>query len=663
MESPHFRVTVSAEVAVEQRGGGVLQPPRKGTGRGLAGWAFIALVVLAPAFVAACSSNTAGSRPSTDGGASDAPSDAAAEARPPGVTCPADDPTQKRPLGGCCTTGDACASGLCLGGICSRTCTTSADCTGGAAAPTPLPPGTAFKCAANTLLPSASVCLPGSLTACGAGGGACPAGESCALVVNASADGPGPSAWAGACTTKLVAGAYAPAGAACDDQGSPYQCETGGGVLGSGCRGGRCTNACATTADCPIGMFCDVPPFVPGLGGASQVPGVSGTTGLCLGYPCGHVYAKAPPGEVSQLGADVICPPGEVCGLAEAVGASGDAWLFTCRPPLPQALAPGAACSTDVAASQRCASDLACGTTSAGARCGVLCRSDRDCASGSICVEDVTAPTLPSGGQPTLAMCRPRSTYPGQTCSREADCPAGQGCRLVSARSTVTICQPSAGTAAVGVACQADAECRSGACIDRALLGPNGANVTFCSSFCTKNSDCGAKQICFQSVHSNNGTPQDPTDDVVVGQCVPMAAAPKKGGCQVDNDCLLQLQDDERGGDTCDLTLHTCFKKDAKIGDACRYRAQCPLGGSCIVNDAHFRNGMCVSYGCSAGSAAVADQCSPGSTCATRLVDAPVSACFPACLTIDDCPRKAEGYICDTPEGNSVKICEIGVGA
>jgi len=610
----------------------------------------------------ACGGNSAGSRPSTDAAVQDAAADQAPEVRPPGVACPADDPTAKRPLGGCCATGDGCASGLCLGGFCTQPCAADTDCPGVATGATPLPAGTAFKCAANTLLPAASVCLPGSLAACGVGGTSCPAGESCSLVVKSTATAAGPDAWDGACTTKLIAGDYAPAGSACDEQGSPYQCETGGGILGSGCRAGRCTRACAATSDCPTGMFCDVPPYVAGLGGAASSPGVAGTTGVCLGFPCGHVYGTPPAGQVSQLGADVICPPGEVCGVAEAVGVTGDAWLLTCRPPLPGALTPGAICSAVASDQKRCASDLACGLGSSGARCGLLCRSDGDCPSGSLCVEDVTGPALPNGKAPVLAMCRPRASYPGQTCTREADCAAGQGCHLVSSRSSVAVCQASPGAAPVGAACKADADCRSGSCIDRTLLGPNGGNQTFCTSFCTKNSDCGAAQICLQSVRSNNGTPQDPTDDVLVGQCIPMTAPPNKGGCQADGDCALQLQTDERGGDTCDPVRHTCYKKAAKVGDACRYRAECPLDGTCINNDGRFRNGICARYGCQTASTATADLCPPGTACIHRLVDAPVSACFPACLTLDDCARKAEGYICDTPEGNDVKICEIGVG-
>jgi hypothetical protein len=199
--------------------------------------------------------------------------------------------------------------------------------------------------------------------------------------------------------------------------------------------------------------------------------------------------------------------------------------------------------------------------------------------------------------------------------------------------------------------------------VDRALLGPNGTNQTFCTSFCLKNSDCGANQICEQVVRSNNSTPQDPTDDVVFGQCIPLTAQSNKGGCKADTDCVFQQQDDERGGDTCDLSLHTCFKKSAALGNACRYRAECPLGATCIFNDARFKGGVCVTYGCSPTPAAAADQCPSGTVCVPRPVDAPVMGCFPACTQNSDCARSAEGYICDTLQGTTVKVCEIGIGA
>ncbi len=617
--------------------------------------------------VGGCGGGVAGTRPVPDA-AIDVTPDVVVEAgRPPGVMCPAIAAGEKRGLGACCTAAGDCAGGVCWNGFCTKTCATSAEC-GNVVAPSPLPVGTAMACAANQVGDSFSYCLPGSLRDCTSASATCPAGESCALGLDPAATTVGgvaaaASVYRGACLTKLMANDYLPAGSACQPEAGPYACENQGGYLGNGCFAHRCTRACAQNNDCPIGMQCQPPPYSPKWGGAVSYPKLTGA-GICLGRFCGQVHGQAGLvlGQGTQQGTDALCvtSQGEVCVPTIAVGASGDTQYLSCVPPRPGALAFGATCSKDPTQNLRCADDALCAERAGSRFCSKLCRVDGDCPTGAVCMEDYFSAPLPNGSTARLAMCTPRALVPGTVCGGEKDCAATEACLPASDRSNLLLCRPGVGAKSVGQACAAPNECRSGECIDRDLHNPTGSNRTYCGGICGKNSDCGATQICMRVVRNNNVTPDEPRDDIMFGYCIPLAAPALDGGCVSDDNCTGQLSIDEIGGDTCDLVNRTCYTAAARIGDACTYRADCPLGAYCRLGDPLFPGGVCLSQGCDPLATSGRDACAAGAVCLERqIADSPLRTCYDSCANGASCRRVTEGYVCLTPvSGQVATICQ-----
>lgn len=610
-----------------------------------------------------CGGGVAGGRPTTDASDDVARDAGADETRPPGVMCPAVAAGEKRGLGACCSAAADCAGGVCWNGFCTKTCATTADC-GVVVAPSPLPTGTAMACAPNMLGDAFSYCLPGSLRDCTTAGSApCLKGEDCALGLKADATMSAvAAAYTGMCLTRLMADSYLPAGSTCQPETGPYACENQGGYLGSGCVAHRCTRACASSNDCPIGMQCQPAPYSTKLGGAvSYSANTTSSPGICLGRFCGQVHGELGTvvGQVVQQGADALCPKGDICAPTIAVGATGDTQYLSCIPPRPDALAFGAACSKDPSQKLRCADDALCAERSGKTFCSTLCRVDADCPTGAFCVDDYPSAPLPNGAVARLGMCTPRAMIAATLCRTEKDCAATESCRPLSARSNQPVCTPTTGTKSVGQACGSAAECRGGECTDRDLRTPTGKNATYCSGPCLKNSDCGTGQICLRVVRNSNGTPDDPRDDIIVGACATLDAPALTGGCATNDNCTGQISIDETGGDTCDPTHHTCFTLGAHIGDPCAHRADCPLGAYCRLNDPLFPGGACLSLGCDSAATTGVDACPTGSVCTQRATDTPLKSCYPACVAGSACARASEGYMCRaaTSDPGAAQIC------
>jgi hypothetical protein len=626
-------------------------------------WASVLAVVL---MELGCSGSSARVASGADGGP-DAGSDGP-QGRPPGFVCPVVAAGEIRALGACCVADGDCAGGVCWNGFCTRTCTGPLDC-GQVAAPSPLPAGTLMTCTPNHLGDRFSYCLPGSRTVCEPGGVACARGEACALALDGTADllPATTSAYVGLCLTQLVADTYLPVGSPCVGE-SPYSCENQGGYLGNGCLQGRCTRACTSSQECPVGMVCGPPPFSTTLGGAARSPASPSAgvpahvdVGVCQGRACGLVVGDvggvAMLGQPDQQGADANCITGDVCAATQAVGASGDTQLLSCVPPLPAARPYGASCSTDPAQAMRCADDSLCVTREGANFCSQLCRSDKDCAVGSVCLDGYPSPTLPNGSIARLSMCTPRSTIAASSCHGERDCPVGTACAPIGLHSSFLTCQSTTGTKNVGQNCSADGECRSGLCVDRDA-NPPGGNRTSCAGYCGKNSDCGAGQICLRRVTSNNGTIDDPRDDVALGFCTTLDAPAPGGASATDDNCTGQTNVDEIGGDTCDTAHATCFTRLGRIGDACAHRADCPLGAYCHLGDPNFEGGVCLSLGCDPAAVVGVDACGPGAICVQRAIDAPLFGCYEACEVGKSCRRAAEQYFCQpAATGQSATIC------
>jgi hypothetical protein len=368
--------------------------------------------------------------------------------------------------------------------------------------------------------------------------------------------------------------------------------------------------------------------------------------GLCPINFCGQLLAAVPANGYAQSGADSICNGGRICVVGPVL-ATQDGFQLSCETPTPGALPFGAACSSDPSQNLRCGNDSLCVASAdfpAQPFCSTLCRDDADCPAGASCVEHQTA-ALPDGSHAEVGLCTPGSKIAGKSCGRESDCAAGQGCVSYGARTTLDVCQATTGTKSVGQPCSGNADCRSGACYDRDFKLNGGQNRTYCSAVCAVNSDCGPDQVCARLVQNDNGTPDDPTDDVVVGACQTLFVPIGSTGCGLDSDCVAQ----QNQSDTCDATHGLCYRGSALPGSACTMDTGCQLGGVCSMG-ARFAGGYCQTFGCDPAALSGVDSCAgAASVCASRGgPDAPLESCYEGCSgSGNSCSRASQGYDCE----------------
>lgn len=426
-------------------------------------------------------------------------------------------------------------------------------------------------------------------------------------------------------------------------------------VHSAGCRdagaGGRPLDAAAEVA--PDRM--EVAPPIDVYCAADARGGGPCRFNFCADGPLKSV-ASLGTGAIGESGVDSECSPGDIC-VAETPTATGDGVELTCLAPVAGALAFGAACSRDPAMNLRCGRDSLCveAADAPGASfCSTLCRFDGDCPAESYCL-DYRSATLPNQSYALVGMCTPKAKLAGTICKVEKDCPAGQGCVRYGGHSSVLVCK-AGGAKAMGEACTTNAECRSMECYDRGFRSPGGANRTFCSGICLKSSDCGADQRCARTVQANNGTPENPLDDVVLGYCKSLFVPLADDGCKTDQACL-----DANTGDTCDLVHGLCYTKGASIGGACGRDEECGIYGECALGP-RFLGGACVQGGCAVGAASGVDSC-PGarSACAQRASDMPIFVCYESCSAAGACKRVDEGFVCGNP-GEPQNICLFNRG-
>jgi hypothetical protein len=378
---------------------------------------------------------------------------------------------------------------------------------------------------------------------------------------------------------------------------------------------------------------------------------------------CGQLKVGLPSNQFPQSGADSLCG-NRVCILGSEL-TSNDGFQLTCVDPNTSALAFGAACSPDATKGMRCADDSLCIEAAGFAGspfCSRLCRNDADCPSMARCLEYET-PALGDGRKAMIGKCTPESKIAGTICQRESMCPPSHGCVLYGARTSLKICR-AGGAGSVGTACTAGSQCRSGECYDRDFHVSGGQNRAFCSAVCQVNSDCGPDQGCVRLVVGNNGTYDDPLDDLVAGYCrtlfVPIAAM----ACTTDAGCA-GLQN---GSDTCDVTHGLCYKKAAVPGSACSRPTDCPLDGECMTGP-RFQGGYCQTFGCDPAATSGVNAC-PGtnSFCTQRGgPDEPISGCYERCQPNDagasPCSRASEGYMCQSVTQSAPPItCLAGGG-
>lgn len=380
----------------------------------------------------------------------------------------------------------------------------------------------------------------------------------------------------------------------------------------------------------------------------------------CPADSCGGVLkslAALKTGEVAESGPANPCPAGKVC-VAVAPTATGDGLYLSCVVAHAGAAAFGMPCTRDGAAATRCADDSLCLEAAGGAFCGSLCRIDSDCPADAFCLEYKTAP-LPNLSYALVGQCTPRAKVAALStstlCRAEADCQAGQGCRMLGPRTTLQTCVPG-GPKSLGAPCASGTECRSGECLDEAFRFASAASRAACAGVCWKNSDCGASQRCVRQPLADNATTTNPLDDVVVGMCRTLLTADPDDACADDQACK-----DRKAGDSCDPVTGLCFTRTAPIGAPCKQDADCGAGANCQTGP-RFKGGACVASGCAAGATMGVDAC-PGdhSVCAQRASDAPVFRCYERCAVTGDCSRVAEGYQCGGQD-QPINICLFDQG-
>ena len=318
-------------------------------------------------------------------------------------------------------------------------------------------------------------------------------------------------------------------------------------------------------------------------------------------------------------------------------------------------MAYGAACSKDTASTQRCKDDSLCiaGPGGSGATfCTTLCRIDADCPTGSACLE--YPQPLPNNSNALVGECTPVTLIPGTICTSEGACPAGQGCVLYGARTTVRTCKAGAGTKSLGEACTAPAQCRSGECYDRNFGIGSTANRALCSGVCARNSDCAMNQRCVVEVVGNNGTIDDPLDDVVVGDCRSLFSATIGSGVPEQQ----RLRDPGQGRRHLRPDLrHLLQGERGHRRPVCRRR--CLRPGPDLRARPAFARGACVLQGCATrGRDRRRRLPGRGSTCASGMSDEPLYRCYEGCATAGGCSRQADNYFCAPAQtGQSISIC------
>jgi hypothetical protein len=216
------------------------------------------------------------------------------------------------------------------------------------------------------------------------------------------------------------------------------------------------------------------------------------------------------------------------------------------------------------------------------------------------------------------------------------------------------------GAKSLGAACTGNAECRSGECYDQDFL-VYGGQRTFCSGACAVNSDCGADQHCVRLVVGNNGTLDNPLDDLVSGYCQTLFPPLASSDCQSSADCVARAN----GSDSCDVAHGTCYRSGAKPGSRCASETDCPSGAVCSTGP-RFAGGYCQTFGCSPDATTGPDAC-PGtnSVCAQRGgPDEPIAGCYEGCGSgANSCSRASEGYSCQAPRsGLPATICLVTGG-
>jgi hypothetical protein len=357
----------------------------------------------------------------TDGGAPDGGPDA----QPFGACAPLGVGESPRDPGACCKADTDCAGGFCVGGWCSRTCTSDNDCSphGSIGTPTAFPATTQMHCIAEPNIGVQGYCWPGSGQACSSDGGACPMGESCGVWFSATAATPD-MGLARRCIANYATPRQAQTGERCDIE-DPYQCANPVGLYHN-CLGGACTKGCdlADSSSCPSNTECFGPLAIELRSSGTIYEGA----GLCMGPECGSLQFSNPPqgSDVQFVQAPTFCGAGRYCAQFSSPKAGHfDTLYMLCATsdPNPMRAPPGSPCQQDPKLEVHCREELTClQVPPTPDPAGMPCASSLDCTDSAepICV----TPDAQYAGNGAIGTCSqaPAQGFCSEVCRDDDDC-------------------------------------------------------------------------------------------------------------------------------------------------------------------------------------------------------------------------------------------------
>ena len=506
-------------------------------------------------------------------------------------------------LGDACAMDNECRSGLCLDDVCSRPCERPNDCSADGSficEPTQVSTGSGANVSVN-------VCKPRPPTQC-LSNNQCTAPNSCV-------------AERGPREVDFVCG-------------DPNQ---GGGQLGD-----TCTQDSECAQNFCLDGVCTTP--CQGMGDCSGAPDYSCELRevQLSGNNRDNVQVCVPPVPCQDDGA---CKITEECYVRRGPGDIET----VCRPGNVGGGLVGQVCDDDM----ECAANL-CYAGRFDDVCSKPCSDNADCGSvGYSC--QLTGVTSSNGATVDVQICAPD---PPGTCTSNNDCPTGTTCAIVpntAGNALESICIPSTGKLATGVACGSDDECASRVCLQGSCAAP-----------CTDSNQCGVSQVCLNNTVSKSGlagdfyvcerlqdqtcdSSADCTDGVRVcgdlrnqgGTVTPYCRFPISGGAQLGSDCAANT--DCREG-RCLNTSQECSVVCAQDADCsaaasqvcstfgfgggndinmcvrgCTDNASCQTGDVCTINGDVTDNDIDQICGAPIGAKELGEVCASGNECRTGL--------------------------------------------
>ncbi len=343
-------------------------------------------------------------------------------------------------LGDMCVADSDCLSGLCVDGACSEPCQRPIDCS----------PDGSFVCEPEGSLTVngqlLNVCKPKPPEQC-LSNSQCSSPERCVATR-------GQSAIEFTCGMPNANGGNTGA-----------TCTTDSDCIQNLCLGGVCAPPCQGNGDCAAAtdFTCE----------GQDVMLAAGTD---------NVNVCTPPVDCTST---TQCKINETCYVRRTT-----AFDTICRAPNIGGGSLGQVCSTD----SECASNL-CYDGRFGKVCSQPCDTASQCnVAGYTCA---TVDVAGAGAPVSAQICAPEQPT---SCSSNNDCQTGTSCAIVvseAGNALESLCIPSTGRLATGVACAQDDDCESRTCVAGSCADP-----------CTDSVQCGARQLCLTNSISKGGITQ-----------------------------------------------------------------------------------------------------------------------------------------------------------